>query len=513
MVACLSTLLLAGCFGAVEGSASGAGLPEDGVYLADVTLEGGSGKSTVESPAMVTIKDGNAYAAVVWSSSNYDYMIVDGEKILNESTEGNSTFTIPVAAFGEKFSVIGDTTAMSTPHEVEYTLCFELRAAGEQKSADRPDTQRGAKTENQGVQSGTEAKIADAQNEAKIDGLGAQTGTINLNYASQYQIDEYGDYHLITIADSERFLLVPEGAAVPNGLSSDIVILQQPLDRTYLVSTSAMDLIQIIGALPNIRLSGTQENQWYVEEAAAAMKDKSLIYAGKYNAPDYERILSEGCNLAIENTMISHNPEVKEKLNALGIPVLIERSSYEPHPLGRLEWVRLYGVLFDRQAEADAWYAKQLQKIQPILDGERKNITAAFFSISTNGTVTVRRTGDYIARMIELAGGTYVPDNIKGEDNALSTVKLQMEDFYAGVKDADVLIYNSTIEGELTSLDSLVAKNPLLADFKAVKGGRVYCTRQDFFQKSTGIGQFMEDLDMVFTSSEGEPLRFLYKLK
>jgi len=107
--------------------ASNFGLP-DGEYLARVTLSGGSGKATVESPAKILAKDGKCYVVLVWSSKNYDYMIVNGEKYLNEAAEGeNSVFTVPVVALGEEFTVIGDTVAMSTPHEIEYTLFIDLQ--------------------------------------------------------------------------------------------------------------------------------------------------------------------------------------------------------------------------------------------------------------------------------------------------------------------------------------------------------------------------------------------------
>lgn len=99
---------------------------EDGEYSVKVTLEGGSGRAGVESPAKLTVKDGKAYAQIVWSSSNFDYMIVDGEKYRNESEEGNSSFTVPVSGFKCKMPVTADTTAMSTPHEIEYTLYFEM---------------------------------------------------------------------------------------------------------------------------------------------------------------------------------------------------------------------------------------------------------------------------------------------------------------------------------------------------------------------------------------------------
>ena len=99
----------------------------DGAYTCDVTLEGGSGRATVESPAALTVADGRMTATIVWSSPNYDYMLVDGEKYLPTNTEGNSTFEIPVAALDTPLDVVGDTVAMSTPHEIEYTLTFTLK--------------------------------------------------------------------------------------------------------------------------------------------------------------------------------------------------------------------------------------------------------------------------------------------------------------------------------------------------------------------------------------------------
>ena len=106
---------------------------EDGEYEVPATLEGGSGKASVASPATLIVKDGKAFARIQWSSSHYDYMLVDGIKILPEekaSPEDNSVFVIPVTSLSEPMKVIGDTTAMSTPHEVEYTLDFELPGEG-----------------------------------------------------------------------------------------------------------------------------------------------------------------------------------------------------------------------------------------------------------------------------------------------------------------------------------------------------------------------------------------------
>ena len=104
---------------------AGTAAPADGTYTCEVTLEGGSGRATVESPAALTVADGKMTATIVWSSPNYDYMLVDGEKYLPTNTEGNSTFEIPVSALDTALDVTADTVAMSTPHEIEYTLTFD----------------------------------------------------------------------------------------------------------------------------------------------------------------------------------------------------------------------------------------------------------------------------------------------------------------------------------------------------------------------------------------------------
>ena len=107
------------------GDAAAAEVPADGTYTCAITLEGGSGRATVDSPAALTVVDGAMTATIVWSSPNYDYMLIDGEKYLPTNTEGNSTFEIPVAALDTALAVTADTVAMSTPHEIEYTLTFD----------------------------------------------------------------------------------------------------------------------------------------------------------------------------------------------------------------------------------------------------------------------------------------------------------------------------------------------------------------------------------------------------
>lgn len=96
----------------------------DGSYTIELTMEGGSGRASIQSPTQITVADGAATAILEWSSSNYDYMLVNSEKYLPVNTEGNSVFEVPVEALDVPLTMIGDTVAMSTPHEVEYTVTF-----------------------------------------------------------------------------------------------------------------------------------------------------------------------------------------------------------------------------------------------------------------------------------------------------------------------------------------------------------------------------------------------------
>ena len=335
--------------------------------------------------------------------------------------------------------------------------------------------------------------------------------SMELVYADQFTLDTYRQgYRIVTIGGTDRYLVVPEDAPVPAGVPEEVTVLQQPLDRIYLVATSAMDLFRELDALDRVRLSGTDASGWYIEEAKQAMERGDILYAGKYSAPDYERILAEGCDLALESTMIYHTPEVREQLLRLGIPVLVERSSYESHPLGRVEWIRLYGALLGREQEADAYFSALLDRLAQVLEQPGTGKTVAFFYITSNGAANVRKPGDYIAKSIALAGGEYILRQQPGEESASSTMNMQLEAFYEQARDADVLIYKSAIDAELHSLEELLDKSSLLKDFKAVREGNVWCTGKNLFQESLGLGDLIWDLHAIVTARDPESLELTY---
>lgn len=400
----------------------------------------------------------------------------------------------------------------------------------------------------------------------EIDGLTLISSEKN-DVAEYFRLSVYEDASgakcqlLETAGGLHRYLIVPADAQVSDrksdhftaraseanstnkekkGDALELTVLQQPLTTTYVAASAVMAPLCDLGAVSQIRFSGLREEGWYVDEARTAMKAGSMLFAGKYSEPDYETLLREGCDLALESTMIYRSPEAIEKLSALGIPVYIDYSSYEPHVLGRLEWIRVYGALFGHEEKAQQWYASERDRIRAIQKdaetssgeasqsgksteksetktsrnskNEASSIgsssgsagtdttadlrpTVVYFYVNSSGQIQVRQPHDYIPELLELAGARYLaPDMSSLGGSRKSNVTVSLEDFYSSCRDADYLIYSATLDRPLSSIQELLGKNALFADFKAVKEGHVYTTDKDFYQLSDRMADFAEDV-------------------
>ena len=344
--------------------------------------------------------------------------------------------------------------------------------------------------------------------------------SMELSYAENFSVDYYeGGYKVLTTMDGTKILTVPEDQEIPEGIEDDTIILREPVSNLYLVSSGVMDMFDKIDAIDTLSFSSQKADGWYIEGAKKAMEEGSLVYAGKYSKPDYELLVSGNCSLAIENTMIQHTPKVIEMLSDFDIPTLIEYSSYENEPLGRMEWVKFFGALTGREEEAERIFGEQEQIVEKILQENqadktgKEQQTVAFFYITSNGLAQVRKSTDYLAKMIEMAGGSYIFDNLTEESSSRSTVSMQLEDFYDGAKDADYLIYNSTLDGGVKSIDELIDKFPLLADFRAVQNGHVWCTTNDMYQQSMSIGYMIRDIHSMLIGANESQMQYLFSLK
>ena len=356
------------------------------------------------------------------------------------------------------------------------------------------------------------ATTDDVSDAPDITGITIESQMV-LNYAECFNVYYCTDgYKLIDVKDGAQYLLVPDGKEAPDDLDSDVIVIHQPLERIYMAATSPMALFDAIDSLDTIRLSGETADNWYVQDAVDAMNAGTMIFAGKYSEPDYEMLVDQDCDVAIESTMILHTPKVQEMIEDLDIPVFIDRSSYETHPLARTEWIKLYGAMLDKEEEAYSFFDEQAKVIGDLKDFKNTEKTVAFFFVSTDGSIVVRRTKDYIPSMIELAGGRYIFQDLDSVETTSASVSMSMEEFYAAAADADYLVYNATIDNPIQSVDELVAKNELFEDFKAVQEGNVWCVGKYMYQATDIVGQLITDFHLMLTDGDEKDMTFLTKV-
>ena len=480
----------------------------DGVYTdPSFSFSGGSGrvKITCES---VTLSGGRATARISFSSPNYSYVKAGGEKYAGEYTEKTSSFEIPVE-LDKEVRILGCTTAMSTPHEVEYVITVSLDDSG------GGDLQNTRETAGRGGAGAVETD-SDPISSPDIEGL-SPAGRMPLKYAECFEVYYYDSetepesrYSLISVIDGNSYLVLPEGGKAPEGLGGNIQVIASS-DNIYLAATSAMSLFKALKSIDNISFSGTEEKGWFIEEARDAMRDGRIVYAGKYSAPDYEKLLTKGADLAIESTMILHSPEVRESLKRLGIPVFTDYSAYEKKAFGRMEWIKAYGAVLGKETEAREYYNAELQKYEDGISFENTGKRVAYFYLNNAGLAVIRKSDDYLADLIRAGGGIYAFDGIEADFGDSQTAAVSLETLYDYAKNADFIIYDSTIDPSVQSVRDLTDRYALFTDFTAVKEGKVYRTDGRMYQSTDRICEFALDINRMVADENGEGT-FLSKL-
>ena len=541
--------------GAVSSGGESAAL-QDGTYVPETfTAQGGTGKVKITCPEVILIQD-QATAVLEFSSPHYEWVKVNGRQYdpenAQEQDRKNSVFRIPVV-LDEEMTISGLTTAMSEPHEIEYTLFISLTQKDGSEGTEGSDGAEGAGPDGESVggkseissRNDTETGAEDGEDTPAAGGRSSQqqspseppviegltfVSAMEKAYAETFDIYSYkladgskdALYRLIDVHNSGQYLILPENSSSDDSaaqqkmlkkLPSSVTVLKASPGNIYVAATSSMALFDAAGAIGQVKMTGTKAEGWYIDAPKKALADGSMIYAGKYSAPDYELLASSGCDLAVESMMILHTPEVKEKLEELGIPVFIDTSSNESHPMGRTEWVRLYGVLTGHEKEAEAFFEEQNKQFAQSAEYTDTGLTVAFFSISSGGNVIVRATDDYIPRMIELSGGNYIFKDLLNESGNSASVRLSMEDFYNTAKDADFLIYNATIENPVKNIDQLCGRSALLADFKAVQEGNVWQVQRSLYQSPDIAAMMITDLRRMLTGKDTENMTFLEQLQ
>lgn len=398
---------LSGSTSAVDNST---GLP-DGVYTPDsFSWSGGTGRVKI-SCNKITVKNGQAYATLVFESSSYAYVKANGRTYYGTVSGGSTSFTIPVA-LNKNNKILGMTTKMTAAHEIEYNIYIYLAAA--------------AKADGTGNGTNSDVVIGAGQgNNDKLDeeapqiiGLTYESET-KLEYAQYFKIYNYQDGITLlevdmtsdTIRDPDKsedadedevedgektedteeadnsveteegtteltetdeekvaqlymgnvvkYLIVPEGTEIPVGLEKEVIIVDLPVDKTYVASEEALNTMDELELLDTICALGFEKDDCSNEEVSKAMEDGDISFTGTFDEIDYKALLRAQCNLSIlpskllprEEEQTDRLQEIAEHHAMLWIPMLVDRSTDEKTELGQYEWIKLYGAIFQCEDE------------------------------------------------------------------------------------------------------------------------------------------------------------------
>ncbi len=344
--------------------------------------------------------------------------------------------------------------------------------------------------------------------------------SMELKYAQNFKVDYLSDgFKLLTVDNHSNYkqeiLLVPEGKEAPKEskfINENTIIIKAPVENLFVSSTPAVSLINAANALDYVKMTTYDAKDWYIDDIINAIEEGKIIYTGHAKNPDFEIISKNQPQLVIYNTKIDSYPEVREKLKELGLGIIVDYSSFEPHPMAKSEWIKFFGALLDKETEANAKFEEQA-KIFENIKAEDSEKTVAIFYITSKNDLYVRKCGDYMVTMLDMAGGKYIFDDL--EKDSTGTVKIDFETFYSTAKDADSIIYLWPMGGRPKSLNDLLAKNELLKDFKAVQNNNVWCTSPDYFQTSDKMGEMIEDIVKLVNNNETDDseIKHLFKLQ
>ena len=338
--------------------------------------------------------------------------------------------------------------------------------------------------------------------------------SLELEYANNFAVDYCANgCKIITDGGQRKFLLVPEGAQVP-AATGGMIVLQAPLTKLGCFSTTHATLFHALGALDKINLVTTAQEKWYIEQVAQQIADGSTIYVGKNSEPDYELISAAAPQLILISANTLHgSDEVLAKLDELGIPYIADSQHLENHPLGRVEWVKLVGALLDMEEEAEAYFNDAVDKVNAVV--ERAAAETGHPSIMQTyvfkGTVYVRNGGDYVNKMLELAGGVYPFADL--EPGQGGNTKMTIEEFYKDAVDTEILIYDNTSDVSVSTVQDILANGSYLADIKAIQDGNVWGIQKNYWQSADDVATMIEDISTILYHPENaDSLHYFYQL-
>ena len=371
---------------------------KDGVYAPDsFSWSGGTGKVSITC-IKVTVTGGQAYATITFSSPHYQYVKANGNVYYPSAKTGSSTsFVIPVE-LNKNNSVVGMTTAMSTAHEIKYTIFVYIAEAAKANASARAN---GKEVTVIGANGSDSSKTATANKKMdevapEIIGLEYQSET-KAEYAKYFKIYHYdqgitlleidmnkktgrkaagkkwkeaSEISGLNPAEQEqaalylnkviKYLIVPENAEIPAGLDKEVIVVRQPADRVYAGSNKTISLMEELGQLDKVTTVGVKKNKCKNETIKEKMAEKEVIYAGTSDKLNYKKLVKNKCNLALLSSSVlpekrSSKKAAKKKMTAyrkmtekmtlLQIPVIVDRAKDEKGKDAQKEWEKVYQVI------------------------------------------------------------------------------------------------------------------------------------------------------------------------
>lgn len=322
------------------------------------------------------------------------------------------------------------------------------------------------------------------------------------------------DYIYVDMVDgAERVLLVPKDKDFLDLEEEDLRQIHYPVENIGVLSTTHVALFRAIGQLDKIAFVNYEPETWYIDGVVDRMESGEIDFVGNYYDLDYERIQEDNPDLVLRSSFVGEEEEkLNLKLDDLGIPNMGISQYVEEDPRGRIEWVKLIGILVGAQEEAQAYLEDQYARIDKVVEESKaleKSPTIASFRVGEDGT-SVKRSGDYSIKMFELAGGTYGLAGLVEEGTG--AYKITPEEFYAQAQDMDILIHEN-MGTFIETKDQLLQYGDYLGDLKALKEGRVYATKENYWQEMDKTAEMIEDLHAIIKGEATGDLYFYQEVK
>lgn len=334
----------------------------------------------------------------------------------------------------------------------------------------------------------------------KSSKLSIKIKALPIHFSQSFRIEYVDDgCKLITDGENIRLLLVPYGKEVPKGYKEDKVI-RTPLKNVMCASSTQVGPLIKLGVLDSLKAVTTPGDKWITNEVKDAFKQGAVKYVGGDNMgqPDYELVKAVNPDMIFVYTGSYGQQAIIEKSNEMGINCAVNNEYLESHYLGRMEWIKFMAVFYDKELEAEKILndtVKEIDNVAIKIAGLKEPKIA--WGSSYKGNVYVPNSGSYIGKWVDMAGGNYAFKNV-GIGTSGST-QISMEDFYAQAKDADILVYSSTITYlNKPTIEGLIEENPLFANMKAVKDGNVWAYGPDWWETIPDTHRFIKDIAAVF---------------